>query len=283
MTTVHQARRAGASLLAAHSTSPQLDADVLLGHVLSLSRTQLLTESTLELTPQQEARFRELLERRAALEPIAYIIGRKEFYGRDFVVDPRVLVPRPETELIVELALNWFQRRSRNTTIPLTIADIGTGSGCLAVTLALEVPQAYVFACDISVEALAVAQQNIERYNVSDRVQLLQGSGCAPLPGSVTLVVANPPYTILAEVDKNVYRWEPHLALDGGGVTGFDMPADLLAQLPNYVDAGGAILMEIGAWQGSLAMRHAQTAFPAGQIKLHQDLAGHNRVLEIET
>ncbi len=281
MTSVRQAIQDAVARLTPHSPSPRLDAEVVLAHVLQVSRAYVLAESQRELTLTEEATFQSLIERRAALEPVAYLTGHKEFYGFDFVVDRRVLVPRPETELIVDLALNWVARHGAMA--ELTIADIGTGSGCIAVTLALKVPQARVFAVDLSADALAVARINVERHGVADRVLLLHGAGCEPLPQRVMLIVANPPYTILEEVDANVRRWEPALALDGGDAQGFALPAQLLRQMPRYLTAHGLVIMELGAWQGEVARQTAAAIFGAARITVHQDLAQRDRALMIET
>ena len=280
MTTIRAALQEAAACLTPRSPSPRLDAEALLAHVLQRSRAWLIAESQQPLTSEQQASFAALIERRAALEPVAYLIQRKEFYGLDFYVDRRVLVPRPETELLIELALQWAGSAHPQ---PLSIADIGTGSGCLAVTLALQLPHARVFAVDLSADALAVAAINVERHAVGGRVTLLQGDGCTPLPQPVSLIVANPPYTVLAEVDENVRRWEPHLALDGGAERGFAAVERLLRQMPGALEPHGAALIEIGAWQGAQAMRAAQTIFAGAQIRLHQDLAGLDRALAVYT
>lgn len=279
MTTLRQAVRTASAQLADRSSSPRLDAEVLLAHVLGVSRTYILAESQRELTAAEQTAFQALVERRAALEPIAYLVGHKEFYGLDFAVDRRVLVPRPETEQLVDLALSWAAARSGE----VTIADIGTGSGCIAVTLAVKLPQARVFAVDLSPHALDVARINVERHGVAERVTLLHGAGCAPLPEPVALVVSNPPYTILNEVEENVRRWEPQLALDGGGAQGFDLPAQLLEEIPRCLKPQGAVIMELGAWQGQLARQTAARIFGSACITLHQDLTQRDRVLMIET
>lgn len=279
MSTLRQAVQAASAQLSEHSSSPRLDAELLLAHVLGTSRTYIMAESQRELSPAEQAAFGALVERRAALEPIAYLVGHKEFYGLDFFVDRRVLVPRPETELAVDLALAWAGTHPG----ALTIADIGTGSGCIAVTLAVKLPEARIFAVDLSADALAVARINVERHGVADRVTLLQGAGCAPLPTPVALLVSNPPYTIPDEVEENVRRWEPHLALDGGGAQGFDLPAQLLAEIPRYLTPRGAVIMELGAWQGELARQTSAQIFGPARITIHQDLTQRDRVLLIET
>lgn len=278
MTSVRQALQRTTERLVSLSPSPRLDAEILLAHVLRVNRAYLLAEGLRSLTPAQLLEFRALVERRAALEPVAYIIGRKEFYGLDFYVDQRVLVPRPETELIVERALAWAKQHASSSQ---TIADIGTGSGALAVALAAHLPHAHVFAVDLSADALAVADINVQRHNLAGRIRLLHGDGCSPLPQPVDLIVSNPPYTVLAEVDENVWRWEPSLALDGGTERGFANVARLLRQMPPYLQPHGVVLVEIGAWQGTQALALAQEVFAGTRVQIHQDLAGHDRVLEV--
>ncbi len=280
MTTIREALLQATLELNPMSPSARLDAEVLLGYTLKLDRAALLAESLQELSADEITLFRAAIARRVALEPVAYITGHKEFYGLDFLVDRRVLVPRPETELLVELALSWCRRQASTS---LSIADIGTGSGCIAVSLAVQLPKAQVFAIDLSLDALEVARLNVTRHNVAHQVTLLKGAGCAVLPQPVHLLVSNPPYTVLAEVDENVHRWEPHLALDGGAAEGFAIPTQLLTEMPAYLQPGGAVLMEIGAWQGEQAVNVAQTAFPGARVTLHQDLAGLDRVVMIET
>jgi len=277
MTTVEPALRAAAARLAATSPTARLDAEVLLGHVLGAGRAQLLAHGERRLDPDEAARYRQLVERRAAGEPVAYLVGQREFYGLPFLVDRRVLIPRPETELLVELVL----ARARGAKQLQTIADIGTGSGAIAVALAVSLPTARVYAVDISPDALAVARSNVERNGVAGRVRLILGDGCAALPEPVDLVAANPPYTILDQVEPDVRRWEPQLALDGGGPDGWDAPRRLLAQLPGALRPGGSAFVEIGAWQGRLALDTARELFPAASIMLHQDLAGRDRVIEL--
>lgn len=279
MTTIHVALQQTTARLRPVSASPRLDAEVLLAHVLGLSRARLLAESQQPLSAEQLAALAALTERRVALEPVAYLTNHKAFYGRDFYVDRRVLVPRPETELLIELARAWASRTNRQ---PPTIADIGTGSGCIAVTLALELPQARVFAVDLSADALDVAAINVQRHAVGERVTLLRGDGCRPLPQPVDLIVANPPYTVLDEVDENVRRWEPHLALDGGAQRGFAAVERLLQQMPGALRPQGTALVEIGAWQGAQALAAAQRIFGGATARIYQDLAGLDRVLAVQ-
>ncbi len=280
MTTVREALQQATSRLAAASPSARLDAEVLLAHLLHVRRAALLADTQRRLDPLQLAAYKQLVARREALEPVAYIVGHKEFYGFDFLVDQRVLVPRPETELVVERALEWAARRASAIR---SIADVGTGSGCLAITLALLLPAAEVYAVDLSAAALEVAKLNAQRHAVQQRVSLLQGAGCEPLPHAVDLIVSNPPYTVLTEVDENVRRWEPGLALDGGAANGFAIPREILGQARRFLLPGGALFMELGAWQGRQALDAARALFPDARVALYQDLAGLDRVVAIET
>ncbi|GIV98422.1 MAG: release factor glutamine methyltransferase [Herpetosiphonaceae bacterium] len=275
--TINEALRQAAARLSAVSATPRLDAEVLLAHVLSWPRERLLAELREPLRQEAQERFQALVERRAVREPVAYLIGHKEFYGLDFTVDRRVLIPRPETELLVELGIAWVRKRQLEQ--PL-IADLGTGSGCIAVALAVALPGAKIYAIDRSAEALTIARQNIERHKVQEQVELLEGDGLAPLPVPVDLLVSNPPYTILSEIEPGVRLYEPHDALDGGpdGLDAYRwlLPASRIALRP-----GGAILLEIGAEQGAAVMELARASFPAAGIKLYPDLAGYDRVVGI--
>jgi len=296
ITTIDHALAWAAHDLRATSETPRLDAELLLAHVLGWGRARLLVEGRLGLTDAQATVFRDLVKRRSALEPVAYLIGHKEFYGIDFTIDQRVLMPRPETELLVELALGFARRtpndkrrnldsaglrRSSFVVRPLSIADIGTGSGAIAVALALHVPEARIDAIDISPDALALARQNVDRHGLAERVRLLQGDLLDPLATSVDLIVSNPPYTILAEIDQGVRRYEPHQALDGGA-DGLELYRRLLNQAPAKLRPGGAVLLEIGATQAAAVMDLAQRAFPNATVSVHRDLAGLDRVVVID-
>jgi release factor glutamine methyltransferase len=277
MSTVATLLREAQARLGAASTTPRLDAELLLAHLLGWPRAKLLAEREHPVAPPLGDAFAGFVARRAEGEPVAYLVGHKEFYGLDFAVDRRVLVPRPETELLVDLAL------SAARTIGATrIADIGTGSGAIAIALAAHLPEAQIDAVDISAEALEVARANVARHGLASRVRLLADDLLAPLAGLYDLIVSNPPYTILAEVEPNVLAHEPHLAL-AGGPDGADLYRLLLAAAPSYLRPGGALLCEIGAWQGALVASLARAAFPAAEVRVAQDLAGHDRVVSIVT
>jgi release factor glutamine methyltransferase len=282
--------------LRAASKTSRLDAELLLGHILGWSRARVLAESRASLSSAQQTAFRELIARRAALEPVAYLVGHKEFYGLDFLVDRHVLVPRPETELLVELTLEYARAKNQEPRTAeadladdlgfsvlssrFLVADIGTGSGCIAVALAVHLPRALVYATDISPQALRVARQNVERHAVAERVRLVEGDLVSELREPVDLLVSNPPYTILSEIDEGVRRYEPHLALDGGA-DGLAIYQQLLAAAPSKLRPGGAVLLEIGATQGAAVVELARSHVPAARVELHQDLAGLDRVVTI--
>jgi release factor glutamine methyltransferase len=281
-------------VLRATPQTPRLDAELLLAHILGWDRARLLAEGRAPLNEAQQSAFRELVGRRAALEPVAYLTGHKEFYGLEFVVDQRVLVPRPETELLVDLALAIARRKTkdegRRTGIGhpssfvfgrLSIADIGTGSGAIAVALAIYLPEARIVAIDISRDALEVARGNVERHGVAGRVRLIEGDLIEPLREPADMLISNPPYTILAEIDEGVRRHEPHRALDGGP-DGLDIYRRLLAQAPSKLKPHGAMLLEIGATQGAAVVELARRHFPEALVSVHKDLAGLDRVVVLE-
>jgi release factor glutamine methyltransferase len=277
VTTIRAALEAATERLRPVSPTARLDAEVLLATTLGLPRAQLIARLSDPLPPEATAHFDEMVRRRGHMEPIAYLTGTREFYGLDLAVDPRVLVPRPETELLVDLALHRARSHPRHPA--LHIADIGTGSGAIAIAVAANLPEARVWAVDISRDALEVARSNVERHHLQRRITLLHGDGLTSIPGPVDLLLTNPPYTVLAEVDEPVRRWEPHLALDGGAV-GLEVIRRLIDTAPRYLRVG-SMLVEIGAWQGEAVTTMARRAFPKAAVQLHRDLAGHDRVLEI--
>ncbi len=273
-----------------------ITATALLAHVLGLTRAQILARPEMPLSPEQAAAYEALVARAAQSEPLAYLTGQREFYGLDFEVDARVLVPRPETELLVERAL---------AARPGRVLDVGTGSGCIAVALAVNLPEAAITASDVSAEALAVASRNARRHQVAGRIEFVQSdlldaflpsaSGfplLTPAPilpwGSdfqppFQLICANLPYIDPAELRAlAVSRFEPQLALDGGP-GGLVLIERLLSQAPGALAPGGMLLLEIGDSQGPAALALARAAFPAASSRLERDLAGLDRLLVIAT
>jgi release factor glutamine methyltransferase len=261
--------------------SPGLDAELLLARVLGANRAKVLAWPDRQLTPKQLTLYRNLVDRRAGREPLAYILGHREFFGLDLRVDHRVLIPRPETEVLVEQAL----RVARHGQSPLRIADVGAGSGAVAVALAVHLPEATVYALDTSAGALEVTAANARRHQVSNQVHCLQGHLLEPLPEPVHLIVGNLPYVTAEEWETlapEIRAYEPRTALLGGA-DGLDLIRELLATASPHLEPGGAILLEIGANQGMAAMAAAQGQFPDAQVALHQDYAGLDRVVVVAT
>ncbi|HSH94056.1 MAG TPA: peptide chain release factor N(5)-glutamine methyltransferase, partial [Roseimicrobium sp.] len=199
--------------------SPRLQVELLLGHILKLPRLRLYLEHDRELTPPQVDQLRELVKRRGQREPLQHIVGTTSFCGRDFIVNKDVLIPRPETELLAEYAWKWLG--SRPGTAP-RVLDFGTGSGCLAVTMALQVPKASVTAIDLSAPALAVARSNAAKLGAGERVEFREGDGFSALAAGAPafdLIISNPPYIEAAEIatlEPEVRDFDPRTALDGG-------------------------------------------------------------------
>jgi release factor glutamine methyltransferase len=252
-----------------------LSAQVLLSRLLGRNRSWLLAHSEFELTAHQRQAFRQSVDRLAAGEPLPYLLGEWEFYGRKFDVGESVLIPRPETELMMERALQLGTRARR-------ILDLGTGSGCVAVSLALELPEASVLATDRSLAALQMVQVNARRYGVSNRVMLIAADLLAALDVRFELICANLPYIPSGRlIDLEVARHEPREALDGGP-DGMQLIRRALADLPRVLAKDGAALFEIDAAQADVAAQLAQTTFPSAAIRTETDLAGHQRLLVIE-
>jgi len=265
-------------LKAAGSSTPALDVQLWLAHVCGLNRAQLLARPERTLTPEQTARFHTGLARLVSNEPLPYLTGRAEFYSLAFTVTPDTLIPRPETEHLVDAGLQIENHKSQ-----IIIADVGTGSGCLAVTLAVHLPAAQVFATDLSPAALQVAFHNAEQHGVAGRITFLQGYLLEPLPGRVNLIVANLPYVADSEWDDlpiSVREYEPAGALRGGP-EGLDLIEELLKQAPAVLHPGGSVLLEIGAAQGAAALALARLYFPTSNLQ--QDYAGRDRLLVIQT
>ncbi|MSQ12744.1 MAG: peptide chain release factor N(5)-glutamine methyltransferase [Dehalococcoidia bacterium] len=262
-----------------------LDAEVLLAHVLRVSRTDLHAQPEAPIPPSQADSFLALVQRRTRREPLAYIVGKREFYGLEFFATPAVLVPRPETESLVEAALEWVGRRLTNpaTAQTLRIADVGSGSGCIAITLAKRLPNASVYAVDVSLEALKVAGENCRHHHVEGRVQLLAGHLLQPLPERVDLIVANLPYVSerdLATLQPEIRSYEPSVALTPGP-DALALMRQLLCEAPGQLRPGGACLLEFSPPQRSALEAIAQEAFPTGLVRVVKDLAGLDRVLAV--
>ncbi len=276
MTTIAEALLQARQSIEPVSDSARLDAQLLLAETLGKDRAYLLAHDDALLSETQLAQFMALVERRAAGEPVAYLLGRRAFYDREFSVAPGVLIPRPETELLLELALD----HAKTLDHPV-VADIGTGSGALAVTFAAQMPQARVYATDISPEALAIAQQNAAQQGVN--VSFMQGDLLAPLIEEqiiVDILMANLPYIASDELAVlAVSRYEPRLALDGGP-DGLDLIRRLLGDLHQVSCSGTLVLLEIGADQGAAVQALAQSLQPQ-TVSVHRDYAGLDRIVQI--
>ncbi len=280
-------RVASERLSAARVDAFRLVAETLLSHALGLSRAQLLARLEQPLSFTQLADYQTLVDRCESGEPVAYVLGHREFYGLDFVVDRRVLIPRPETELLIETAIGIA--RAQQTTVCSTyrIADIGAGSGAIAVTLAMHLPQARVIATDISPGAIEVARENANRHAVADRIEFKVGDLLAPIDAPLDLIAANLPYVRNAEcvyLARTIRDYEPAVALDGGS-DGLGLVRRLLNDAPRVIRPGGSILLEIGASQGEAAIELARDVFAqrAAHIEIKTDLAGMDRLLVIQT
>ncbi len=265
------------ALLTPYADRPQVEAELLLVHVLAQPRAYLWAHPEAPLTPEQAATYAEWVQRRAAGEPLPYITGRIEFFGLTFAVTPDVLIPRPETEMLVEIALDWLKARPAATAV-----DVGTGSGCIAVALTLHAPAVRLYATDVSPAALRAARANAERHNVAERIAFLEGDLLAPLLEPPDLIVSNPPYVAEDEWDALPLsvQQEPGLALLAGA-DGLDAIRRLLAQARTRLRPGGLMLVEIGERQGEAARALAQAAFPRANVAILPDLAGKDRALRI--
>lgn len=254
--------------------SPRLDAEVLLAHALGVRRLDLYLQFDRPLSEAELSPYRALVARRAKGEPVAYLVGHKEFMGLDFVVTPDVLVPNPDTEVLVQRAVAI----ARESTGRLRVADVGTGSGCIAVAVAHYAPNTELWASDISPKALEVAKRNVSAHGLDGRVTLAGGDLMESLPGLFDMVCANLPYLsaglkLPAEVVAQPAR---ALYADGGGAA---LVARLVEEAPAHLAPGGRILAELDP-----AVLPAVTDAAAGRFsssRVHRDLGGHERVLEL--
>jgi release factor glutamine methyltransferase len=258
--------------------SARLDAELLLGEALGLDRIKLIVEAERPLAEGELGRYRDLIKRRRVGEPIAYILGRREFYALPMVVDRRVLIPRPDTEVLVETALN----ATRAEHLYGRMLDLCTGSGCVAIAFAKERPTWRVTAVDVSPDAASVARVNVQRAGVVHNLAVLEGDLFAPLPADARfeLITANPPYIPsgdIAGLDADVRDFEPRLALDGGD-DGLEITRRLIAEAGRYLTAGGLLALEGGFDQAPAVAELLKNA-GFSQIARARDLAGIERVV----
>ena len=250
-----------------------LEGELLLRQALRLNRVQFYQNLEHKLKTEEQQLLDRLIERRLKGEPLAYIRGYREFYGLDFYVNHDVLIPRPETEHLVERVIELVGRHKS----PL-IADTGTGSGAIAVSLALKLPQAKIYATDISPAALKTAALNCRRYGVSDRITLLEGDLLKPLPQAVDFIAANLPYVRQSEIDCACF--EPLLALDGG-TDGLEKINKLCRQAADKLLPGGCLLLEIGQGQREAVTALLGGLFPDARIEVTPDLSGIDRIVSM--
>jgi len=275
--TIGAAQEQARQVLKGMSDSPGHEAQLILADLLDRPRAWILAHPEFILGVADKRSFGVALARLARGEPLPYVLGWWEFYGRRFRLAPSVLIPRPESELLVEKALE----RLKLIPPPVRIVDVGTGSGCLGVTLAAEVPGLCLAATDVSAEPLQVARWNAREHGVERRISFVQADLLDPLAGLFDLIVANLPYIPSGALRGTpVGRWEPGLALDGGP-DGLEMTGRLLRSLPAKLSAKGAAFLEIGADQGKDVQSAAKAALPDADVQITRDLAGHDRVLEI--
>ena len=259
------------------SESPRLEAEVLLAHARGCQRIQIYTQYDQVLTDQQRGVMRELVKRRASREPVAYLVGHREFFSLDFLVTKDVFIPRPDTETLVMSAIDAAKEWSQPA-----ILDLCTGSGCVAISLAVNLPKARVTAVELHPATARVTRQNIEKHKVTERVALLEGDLFAPVERGAhfDLIVSNPPYVTSGEIpglDPDV-RHEPHRALDGGE-DGLDIIRTIIRQAPGYLSPGGWLMLELSPEQASAAIELLVTRGFV-EAAADKDLSGQARVVK---
>jgi len=269
--------------IAAFSDTPTLDASVLIAHILGKPRTWVVAHPELALTFAQQEQLEGALKQLENGMPFPYILGHWDFFGMEFDITPDVLIPRPETELLVEKAIAWM----RESKVRRTVADVGTGSGIIAVSIAKNVPNVNILATDISQNALQVAKKNADKFKVADRINFIHCDILPARPASFSteehfdLLCANLPYIPTATLQGlPVYGREPTLALDGGE-DGLDLFRNLMSVAPEWMAPNSLILLEIEASLGLKALSLAYDMFSSAEIHLHRDLTGRDRLLEI--
>lgn len=267
------------NLLQSQTDTPLLEAQVLAAHILQKPRAWVLSHPECPLDPMQLEALDEALTHLSAGIPLPYLTGTQEFFGIPFKVSPAVLIPRPETELLVETALEYLHLHPSAR----RVVDLGTGSGAIAICIAREIPNAHIIATDISPEALQVARVNARRHQVDRRISFLLADLAYPLNGPLDLVTANLPYVPSIDVKQlTVAKYEPATALDGGP-DGLNLIARLLRDLPRLLASPGMALLEIEYRQRKAAIQLAKGFFPLAKIEVRQDYAGNDRLLQIVT
>lgn len=282
MTLAEAINSAAIQLSGAGITNARRDAEALLSHLIRKNRAWLITHGDDALDDEWRGLFKDTIQRRAKREPLQYIIGSQEFWGLEFMVTPEVLIPRPETELIIEATLAIIHDRNR----PARIIDLCTGSGCIAVSLAKELPVARILAIDKSAKALAVAKENAAQHGVSDRIRFLEGDLFHPLEeldwyGLVDIIASNPPYVQSGDLDTlqpEVRDYEPEMALIAGP-EGTELAAIIINTAPAYLKKTGALIMEMGLGQAEALREMAGKTGAYTTPEIMKDLAGIERVI----
>jgi len=281
--TIIEAINNAANLLStAGITNARFDAEVLLAHFIRKDRAWLITHRDDTLNDEDRRDFDEAIQRRTRRKPLQYIIGNQEFWGLEFRVTPDVLIPRPETEFIIEATLAIMQKRNQ----PARIIDLCTGSGCIAVSLAKELTSAHVIATDASKKALAVARENARNHGVTDRIRYLEGDLFEPLEeldirGQIDIIVTNPPYVRsgdLTALQPEVRDHEPALALFAGS-EGTEIAAKIISNAPEYLKKNGALIMEMGLGQAEALKLMFEATNEYAKPEILKDLAGIDRVI----
>jgi release factor glutamine methyltransferase len=276
-TTFAEALEEAQSILRNSSDSPRLETQLILAHSTGRSRTWILAHQEEHLSGNQEDQFHALVQERGRGVPLPYLLGWWEFYGRRFKVNPQVLIPRPETELLVDLALKFLRENPEKR----RVVDTGTGSGCIAITLAAELSHLEIFATDISFGALQVAAWNARDHGVFSQIHFIQMDLTNALSGYCDLVCANLPYIPSKEFETlEVGKWEPTMALDGG-VEGLRYIQQLMDYLPGLVAEDGYILIEVHSEHANDVVEFARERLSRADIQVQQDLAGRDRLVAI--
>ncbi len=268
------------SQLEAYSETPALDAQVLLAHIIQQPRALVLAHPEISLAPTQQEALRSAISQLQRNIPLPYVLGHWEFFGLDFIVSPDVLIPRPETEELVEHALHWIHAKGA-----VSALDVGTGSGCIPIALTRNAPNLNLLAVDRSSAALKIARQNAAKHKVATQIKFIESDLFANVPTSrsFNMITANLPY-IPTETLKTlaVYTREPSLALDGGA-DGLDLIRRLLTDAPPHLAPEGLILLEIDSSHGEKALKIAKNTFHKAKCELLQDLSGRDRFIRIQT
>ncbi len=262
-----------------YSSSPYLDALVLLGFISGKTKSQLLADPSPELTHQQQSQLNKSLNQIKDHIPLPYVIGTWEFYQLPFIITPDVLIPRPETEGLVERAIDWLE----NSPSRRTCLELGTGSGCIAVTLVKRFPDLMVLATDFSYPALLIARKNARQNKAEDNINFLVANLLAGFQIKIDLLITNLPYIPIGKLKSlPVYQTEPRLALDGG-IDGLSQIREVLENVSGFLNPGGLILMEIDEGKGPDSLDTAHANFPNAEIWVDKDLTGMDRYLRIQT